>query len=268
MDVLASIAFWILPKRSRESDMSGSLTRRVSVKVQNELFEVFDQMIKKYRKSLSQAITELMAAAVNRPDLSGSHKTTSPQVAATINKADIAMEKIRNGLERGWGELVEAINDLVFRNQMAISHRLIKQASTVVRNTYPEGHATRKRVEQLIDLWDTRSMSLEWGAASTWQFGPPVSCGAYLVIPEKGELRLSIISDRDHPDISNGDIECHLRVQHPPKLSEKERRIVSFSHPEPDDQQPPFPKALSQLHHPEEGQVGQYQDQLPGSQRP
>lgn len=208
----------------------------------------------------------------------GSHKSTSPVIDRNVTKADIAIEQIRCGTAKGWKNLIEAINDLLFQNQMSITRRLIDQAIKVTTDINGENHQVTKDLKQLNDLWDARSVSLEWDVSSTWQSGYPISAGFFLIVPESGELRLSNISDESHPDIKNSQIKMHLRIQPPPcppynKKTQTKDRFTCQT--EPDAQlepspNPGYPKNPTEQfpQHLPEPQVDQSLDQLPGSQRP
>lgn len=211
-----------------------NLTKRVSATIPGELWELFDKQRRKYKKSTQQAITELIAAWTGRPDLTGSHRSTSPVIERATTKADIAIEQIRNGTSKGWKNLIEAVNDLIFHNQMAVTQRIIKQAITVTEAIHGENHSTTKDIRMLEELWDARSASLEWDNASTWQPGSPPSVGYFLVL-SKGSTRLSHVSDREHPDVGNEEIQYHLRIQSPPKGFVKKDR-VKVDHQEQLDQ--------------------------------
>jgi hypothetical protein len=256
--------------------MAKKLTNYVGTSISTELFDQFKTLCGRYRKSHSQAITELIAAWAGRPDLMGSHKSTSPVIDRNVTKADIAIEQIRSGTAKGWRNLIEAINDLLFQNQMSITRRLIDQAMKVTKDIHGENHQITQDIKQLNDLWDARTVSLDWDISCTWQAGYPTSSGFYLIVPESGDLRLSNISDESHPDIKNDQVKMHLRIQPPccppyNKTTQKKDRFTCQQ--EPDDQPSPcqIPEeflAEVMWGNQEELQVDPSLDQLPGSQRP
>lgn len=217
-----------------------NLSKHVGASISAELYEKFTTHCGRYRKSVSQAITELIAAWVDRPDLAGSHKATSPVIERHILKADIAVEQIRAGSTAGWKNLMEAINDLIFQNQMAMTKRYIDQGIKVAARTYGEDSQLAKDMLMLRSLHETRSASLTWGQSCLWQSGYPSSAGFYLVVPKSGNPRFSTISDDNHPDIKNQDIECHLRVSPPPK-GKLQNKLRTEILPDPVDQQEQFP---------------------------
>lgn len=172
----------------------------------------------------------MLAAWTGRPDLAGSYRSTNSVITKATLKADIAIEQIRNGTSKGWRNLIEAVNDLIFHNQMSVTRRIITQATNVAEAMYGENHETTKDIRMLEELWDARSVSLDWDNASTWQAGSPSSAGYFLVLCN-GSTRLSRISSREHPDLGNEDIIHHLRILEPPKgFVDKDR--VSVDRPE------------------------------------
>lgn len=184
----------------------------------------------------------MLAAWTGRPDLAGSYRSTNPVIEKATLKADIAIEQIRNGTAKGWRNLTEAVNDLIFHNQMSVTRRIITQAVNVAEAMYGENHETTKDIRMLEELWDARSVSIEWDNASTWQAGSPSSAGYFLVLC-KESTRLSRISSREHPDIGNEDIIHHLRILEPPKgFVNKDR--VSVGHPGQPEEPQPFPSWL------------------------
>jgi hypothetical protein len=208
--------------------MTNVLKRNVQSVLSIELFNEFAKMCRRYRKKPSQAITELIAAWVGRLDLSGSHKSTSPIIDRNVTKADIAIEQIRCGTAVGWKNLIEAVSDLLFQNQMSITRKLIDQAIKVSVAKNGESSQITKDLKALDELWKARIVTLDWDISSTWQTGYPTSAGVYLVVPESGDLRLSSIKDESHPDIKNSDIEMHLRIQPIPvrKYQKADRTVV------------------------------------------
>lgn len=198
----------------------------MSANISAELWDQFDKACRHYKKSSRQAITELIAAWIDRPDLAGSHRATSPVIQRAIAKADLSIEQIRNSSAKGWANLTEAVSDLIFLNQMISSKRYLEQAAKAAIALYGEDHPITRDFNSLRELWKARSASLSWDNSSTWQSGYPTSAGFFLVLPEKGQPRLSKIESEDHPDIRNDDIAFHLRIQPPPKQSKKARTEV------------------------------------------
>jgi len=212
----------------------------------------------------------MIAAWTGRPDLTGSHRANSPVIERATTKADIAIEQIRNGTKKGWRNLTEAVNDLIFHNQMAVTRRIITQAINVTESLHGENHAVTKDIRMLEELWDARVVSLEWDNASTWQAGSPTSAG-YFIVLSSGQPRLSRVSSQEHPDIGNEAIKHHLRIQSPPDGYIKGER-VTIGHQELPGQlqlfpSPPLAWAPGQppaLESPE----GRYQDQSLGTHSP
>lgn len=214
----------------------------------------------------------MIAAWTGRPDLTGSHRSNSPVIENATMKADIAIEQIRNGTKKGWRNLTEAVNDLIFHNQMSVTRRIITQAVNVAVAMHGEGHATTKDIRMLEELWDARTASLDWDNASTWQPGSPASTGYFLILSD-GPPRLSHVSDREHPDIGNEAIQHHLRIQSPPKGHIKKDR-TTIDHQELPGQLQLFPQKQEYswvpgqipivLPHPE----GQSPDQSTGTHLP
>jgi len=212
------------------------LTRRIVTTVPIELYAAFEKLCQKYRKKPIQVMRELIATACGRIDLAGDMKSSETKIANHLKKANISIERIQFGDEKGWTPLIESINDLIFHNQISVTKNLIDQALRVAESNYSESSQLVKDIHLLKLTWETRLASVDWDRTRFWVAGPPKSVGEYL-IAGKTTKWVSRIEDDCHPDLNNPEVHYHLRIPTISHSTSPSRQIMSQT--SPDDQSQP-----------------------------